>query len=77
MRRKMMQYKGYQAEVAFDDTDGVWYGRIIGIRDVVTFQAEDPADLERELVVSVEDYLAFCAEQGVDPDRPAATTPLS
>ena len=65
-----MNYKGYTAHVEVDDTDGVLHGWVEGIDDVVTFEANNLADLEREFRISVDDYLAFCAEDGVEPERP-------
>ena len=34
----MMEYKGYIGKAEFDDEAGVFYGEIIGLRDVVTFR---------------------------------------
>lgn len=68
-----MDHKGYTAHVEVDDSDGVLHGWIEGIRDVVTFEAATLADLEREFRVSVDDYLAFCAKDGMEPERPRIT----
>lgn len=65
-----MNYKGYTAHVEVDETDGTFYGRADGIRDLVTFVADNLGDLEREFRISIDEYLAFCAEQGVEPERP-------
>jgi|GEM_PF-61795 len=66
----MMEYKGYQAEVAFDDEAQVLHGEVVNTRDVITFQAEAVADLEREFHKSVDVYLQFCKEIGQEPDKP-------
>jgi len=34
----MMKYKGYLVSVAYDDKAEVFYGSVLGIKDVVTFQ---------------------------------------
>jgi len=65
-----MMYKGYTAHVERDPEDGVLHGWIDGIEDVITFEAENPEDLEREFRISVDDYLEWCAEDGVEPNRP-------
>jgi predicted HicB family RNase H-like nuclease len=65
-----MNYKGYTAHVEVDEVDGALYGRVEGIRDLVTFVANNLGDLEREFRISVDEYLAFCAEDGVEPERP-------
>jgi predicted HicB family RNase H-like nuclease len=63
----MMEYKGYVGSV--DAVDGVFAGRVIGLRDVVTFEGESYAEVERAFRESVDDYLAFCAERGEQPDK--------
>lgn len=68
----MKQYKGYRAKVEYDPEDATLVGRVEGIRDVVTFYADDVATLEREFHVSVDEYIDFCRERGGEPDRPAS-----
>jgi predicted HicB family RNase H-like nuclease len=65
-----MNYKGYTAHVEVDDEDGVVHGWVDGTRDVVTFEADNLADLEREFRISVDDYIALCARNGVAPEKP-------
>jgi len=66
----MMEYKGYTARVEFDQDARILFGEVEGLRDVVTFEASDAKDLEREFHASVDDYLAMCAERGEEPDKP-------
>ena len=42
----MMEYKGYVARVDCDGENQTLYGEIIGIRDVITFEAESAADAQ-------------------------------
>ncbi len=65
-----MEYRGYTASVIFDGESEVLHGTILHIRDTVTFEAESVAGLRTEFQASVDDYLAFCAERGEEPDRP-------
>ena len=68
----MMEYKGYVAAVEFDDSIEILHGRVVnsGPYPIVTFEATDAADLRREFERSVDEYLAWCAEDGVEPRRP-------
>jgi predicted HicB family RNase H-like nuclease len=65
-----MQYKGYTARVEFDQDAGILHGEVEGLRDVITFEATDVRGLEASFRASVDDYLAQCAEDGVEPERP-------
>ena len=66
----MMEYKGYVGKVEFDDEAGIFHGEVVDTRDVITFQGESAAELKQAFRESVDDYLAFCAERGEEPDKP-------
>lgn len=68
----MMEYKGYLAHTEFDDKANLFHGEVINIRDVITFQGKSVDELRRAFEDSVEDYLAFCAERGEEPEQPFA-----
>ena len=65
-----MSYKGYTARVDFDDDDGIFYGRIAGIRDGVGFHADTVSDLRQAFHEAVDDYIETCAKLGKAPLRP-------
>jgi predicted HicB family RNase H-like nuclease len=64
----MLEYKGYVGTIEADE--GAFVGRVAGLRDVITFEGETFAEVERAFRDSVDDYLAFCAARGELPDRP-------
>ncbi|MEM6782205.1 MAG: type II toxin-antitoxin system HicB family antitoxin [Bacteroidota bacterium] len=64
-----MTYKDYTAVVAFDAEDRLFEGRVVGLRDVISFTGESVDELEREFHISVDTYLDHCAEIGKEPDR--------
>lgn len=66
----MKLYRGYAGSIEFDDEDVVFHGRILGIRDIVTFEAENADELVKAFHGSVDDYLVFCDERGVEPQKP-------
>ena len=66
----MMEYKGYFAKVEFDDDANIFHGEIINLRDVITFEGKAVEELRQAFRDSVDDYLDFCAERGVDPEKP-------
>jgi predicted HicB family RNase H-like nuclease len=70
----MMEYKGYIGNVIYDDRSDILYGQVINIKDTVTFEAISVAELKKEFRASVDDYLAFCAERGEQPDKPYSGT---
>lgn len=68
----MMKYKGYVGRVEYDAEANILHGEVVGIRDVVTFQAKSVEQVEQVFKDSVDDYLAFCKERGQKPDKPCS-----
>jgi predicted HicB family RNase H-like nuclease len=67
---KAMSYKGYTARVEYDDDDEVFFGRIAGIRDGVSFHSETVAGLKSAFHEAVDDYIDTCAKIGKSPQKP-------
>lgn len=68
----MMEYRGYAAEIEFDDSVGRLHGRVVnsGAYPIATFEATDVEGLRGEFHRSIDEYLASCAEDGVEPRKP-------
>ena len=66
----MMEYKGYIGKVDLDSEAGIFHGEVINIRDVITFEGRSVEELQKAFIDSIEDYLAFCAARGEDPEKP-------
>lgn len=65
-----MHYNGYSARIEYDDEDEIFFGRIAGIRDGVSFHASTVAQLKAAFHEAVDDYLATCAKIGKQPQKP-------
>lgn len=65
----ILEYKGYFAVVHFSAEDDVFYGKIIGINDLVSFEGTSVPELKAAFYEAVEDYLAMCKEMNKDPDK--------
>jgi predicted HicB family RNase H-like nuclease len=64
-----MSYRGYAARIDYDDADGIFTGRIAGIRDGVGFHADTVEGLRAAFHEAVEDYLETCARIGKEPQK--------
>jgi predicted HicB family RNase H-like nuclease len=67
-----MTYKGYTARVEYDERDNIFVGRILGIRNIISFHGETVAELRAEFELAVRDYLVDCKQQGIPPEKPAS-----
>jgi len=62
--------EGYIGQVEFDDEADIFHGDVINTRAVITFQGTTVPEIKAAFRDSVEDYLAFCAELGEEPEKP-------
>lgn len=62
-------HKGFSARIEYDDEDGIFTGRIAGIRDGVGFHADTVAGLREAFHEAVDDYVETCAKIGKPPQR--------
>lgn len=65
----ILEYKGYHAKVSFDAEEEILFGKIEGIRDLVTFEADEMKNVKKEFENAVDDYLESCVELGKKPDK--------
>ena len=67
-----MKCKGYIAAVEFDESVGRFHDWALngGSYPVATFEATDVDGIRLEFERSVDEYLASCEEDGVEPREP-------
>ncbi|WP_439545562.1 type II toxin-antitoxin system HicB family antitoxin [Sandarakinorhabdus sp.] len=66
----ILTYRNYSAAVEFDADDALFFGRIAGIADGVSFHADTVPELVAAFHEAVDDYLETCAKLGKSPERP-------
>lgn len=64
-----MTYKGYLGTVAYSEKDQVFFGKIEGINGLVNFEGESVKELTEAFHEAVDDYLAYCKDEGIEPDK--------
>ena len=52
-----IQYKGYVGSVEFSEEDGIFYGKVPGIRSLISYEGETAGDLLNDFRGAVDDYL--------------------
>lgn len=73
--KKIMEYKGYTGSIEFSKEDNVFYGKILNIRGLITFEADTLKALPAAFRDSVDDYLKDCEEEGWEPVKPIVEIP--
>ena len=64
-----LKHKNYFGSVEFSADDNILYGQIIGINDLVTYEAESVDKLKEVFIDSVEDYLQTCKSLDKEPNK--------
>ena len=67
--KERLFYKDYFADIHFDAESKTLYGKVEGIADYIDFYATDATRIEEEFHLAVDDYLEFCKEKGVSPEK--------
>ncbi len=65
-----MNYKGYIGKVEYDEENHIFSGEVVNTKTVITFQGTSVKEIEDEFRASVDDYLAWCKEDGIEPEKP-------
>jgi len=65
-----MSYMGYFGAVKFDDEAGIFHGDVLLAKGAVTFQGKSVDELKQAFQDSVDDYLNFCKESEIEPEKP-------
>lgn len=63
-----IQYKGYIGSVEFSEEDGIFYGKVMGIRSLISYEGENAKDLLEDFHGAVDDYLEICEAEGRKPE---------
>jgi predicted HicB family RNase H-like nuclease len=67
---KCLEYIGYLGSFEMDMSDNILHGKLLHIKDLVTYEGASPKELEEQFKLAVEDYIASCEADGIEPDKP-------
>jgi len=62
--KDVLHYKDFIGSVHFSAEDECFFGRIVGIDDLVTFEGRNVGDLKKAFREAVEDYMSLCRSAG-------------
>ena len=65
-----MTYKGYFAKINFDERDNIFWGKVVGIKDSITFEGETVDQLTADFHNAIDHYPADCKNEGRTPEKP-------
>jgi predicted HicB family RNase H-like nuclease len=70
MTARTLSYKGYIATIERDERDDIYWGKVLGMTDRITFEGETLQSLTEDFHHAIDFYLADCAHTGRTPEPP-------
>ena len=68
--KNTIEYKGYIGTIEFSEEDGVFFGKVMGIRSLISYEGTNVKELLDDFHGAVDDYLQICEDEGVAPEKP-------
>lgn len=65
-----MEYKGYVGSVEISEEDGILFGKVEGIRSLLSYEGKSVQELKEDFHGVIDEYLHDCAEEGIEPEKP-------
>ncbi len=64
-----IEYKGYIGTVEFSEEGSLFYGKVMGIRALISYEGQNAKELVDDFHNAVDDYLELCKAQGREPEK--------
>ena len=66
--KNTIEYKGYVGSVEFSETDSVFFGKVMGIRSLISYEGTNGKELVEDFHNAVDEYLLLCEAEGISPE---------
>lgn len=67
---KNLEYKGYTGSIEYSKEDELLYGKVLGIRGLISFEGATGPELEEDFKVAIDEYLEMCEAQKIKAEKP-------
>lgn len=65
-----LEYKGYSGSIEYSSDDEMLYGKVLGIKSLISFQGNSGRELEEDFIHAIDDYIESCNTQEKSPEKP-------
>ena len=65
----ILEYKGYYGTVEFSEADNVFFGEVMGIRGLISYEGGNVQSLKKDFEGTIDFYLETCKEEGIKPQK--------
>jgi len=67
---KHLEYKGYTGSIEYSKEDGLLYGKVLGVKGLISYEGATGSELENDFKEAIDTYLTDCKEEGITPEKP-------
>lgn len=67
--KNTLSYKGFTARIEFDPDDKIFFGRVLGVREIIGFHGETVKELVTDFHNAINHYLELCRQRGEKPQK--------
>ncbi len=67
---KNIEYKGYTGSIEYSPEDSLLFGKVLGIRGLISYEGETGKALEDDFKEAIDTYLSDCLESGIELEKP-------
>ena len=64
-----IEYKDYIGSVEFSEEDGIFFGKVLGIRALISYEGHTATELIEDFHGAVDDYLELCHDESKEPEK--------
>ena len=65
----LLSYKNYNGTVEFSKEDNCLFGKVIGIKSLISYEGASVKELEQDFHNAVDEYLEDCKERNIEPEQ--------
>lgn len=66
----LLSYKTYNGTVEYSREDECLYGKVIGIKSLLSYEGQSVQELEQDFKAVIDEYLEDCKERNIEPEQP-------
>ena len=67
---KNLEYRGYTGSIEYSKEDDLLYGKVLGIRGLISYEGKTGKELENDFREAIDTYLNDCKNESIQPEKP-------
>ncbi len=64
----VIEYKGYTGSIEFSKEDELFYGKVLGIKSLISYEGRNGKELVKDFHESIDEYLNLCKKENRKPE---------